>query len=186
MNPARLHPTPLAGLTVIESGSVSDTRGRFSRIFCEDELSALQAGLHFPQVNLSETCQRGCVRGLHFQYPPAADAKLIRCLRGRVFDVAVDLRARSPTFLRWHAVELDALSSLQVFIPAGFAHGFQALSDDVQMLYLHTARWSRAHEGGLRYDDPSLDIAWPLPPVQVSARDATAALLDAQFAGLAP
>lgn len=186
MNPARLHPTPLAGLSVIESGSVGDERGRFSRIFCEDELSALQPDLHFPQVNLSETYRRGCIRGLHFQYPPAADAKLIRCVRGRVFDVAVDLRAGSPTFLHWHAVELDAASPLQVFIPAGFAHGFQALSDDVLMLYLHTARWSRAHEGGLRYDDPRLGIAWPLPPQQVSAKDAAAALLDTHFAGFTP
>ncbi|MCQ4164409.1 dTDP-4-dehydrorhamnose 3,5-epimerase family protein [Tahibacter harae] len=186
MNPVRLHATPLAGLTLIEAGSVSDARGRFTRVFCEDELHALQPGLHFPQINLSATRTRGSVRGLHFQHPPASEAKLIRCLRGRVFDVAVDLRAGSPTFLRWHAVELDAEGPLQVFIPAGFAHGFQALSDEVELLYLHTARWSRAHEGGLHPADPRLGIAWPLPLSNLSARDAGAAPLGADFAGITP
>lgn len=186
MNPARLHATPLAGLTVIESGSVSDARGRFTRVFCEDELQALQPGLHFPQINLSATRARGSLRGLHFQYPPACEAKLIRCLRGRVFDVAVDLRAGSPTFLRWHAVELNGDGPLQVFIPAGFAHGFQALSDEVELLYLHTARWSRTHEGVLHHADPRLGIAWPLPPLHLSAKDAGAAPLGADFAGIRP
>jgi dTDP-4-dehydrorhamnose 3,5-epimerase len=186
MNPARLHATPLSGLSLIETGSVSDERGGFTRVFCEDELQAVQPGLHFPQINLSVTRARGTLRGMHFQHPPASEAKLIRCLRGRVFDVAVDLRAGSPTFLRWHAVELDAHKPLQVFIPAGFAHGFQALSDDVELLYLHTARWSRAHEGVLHHADPRLGIVWPLPPLHLSAKDAAAALLAADFAGITP
>nr|WP_223807221.1 dTDP-4-dehydrorhamnose 3,5-epimerase [Lysobacter psychrotolerans] len=181
-----LHPTPLAGLTLIETSPISDERGRFVRVFCESELEALRPGLHFPQINLSTTYQRGSVRGMHFQHPPAAEAKLIRCVRGRVFDVAVDLRAGSSTFLQWFGVELAEEAPLQFFIPEGFAHGFQALTDDAQLLYLHTASWSRAHEGGLRYDDPRLAIDWPLTVSQVSERDRIAAPLDQDFPGIHP
>lgn len=179
-----LSPTPLAGLTVVETAPVGDERGRFVRVACEDELAPLLNGLHFRQVNLSTTARRGTVRGLHFQHPPHAEAKLIRCVRGRVFDVAVDLRAGSPTLLQWHAVELDADAQHQVFIPAGFAHGFQALSDDVQLLYLHTADWESSHEGRLRPDDPALAIAWPLELALLSERDRDAPLLDVSFAGV--
>lgn len=186
MSGMRLHPTPLGGLTVIETAPIGDARGRFVRIFCEGELDALRPGLHFTQVNLSTTRHRGAVRGMHFQRAPMAEAKLIRCLRGRVFDVAVDLRAGSPTFLRWHAVELSADGQDQVFIPEGFAHGFQAMDDDVQLLYMHTVAWSREHEGGLRHDDPRLAIEWPLPVTQVSDKDRAAPLLDDGFAGLRP
>ena len=121
---------------------------------------------------------------MHFQYPPAAEAKLIRCLRGRVFDVAVDLRAGSPTFLHWHGVELNEDGPMQFFIPEGFAHGFQALTDDVQLLYLHTAAWNRQYEGALRHDDSVLSIAWPLPVTQVSEKDRNTPRLDDKFAGV--
>jgi dTDP-4-dehydrorhamnose 3,5-epimerase len=121
---------------------------------------------------------------MHFQHPPAAEAKLIRCLRGGVFDVAVDLRAHSPTFLHWHGVELSEDGSRQFFIPEGFAHGFQALTDDVQLLYLHTAAWSREHEAVVRHDDPALSIAWPLPITRVSQKDRNAPLLDGAFDGI--
>ncbi|KFN43124.1 dTDP-4-dehydrorhamnose 3,5-epimerase [Arenimonas oryziterrae] len=178
------HGTPLSGLTVIETDTVADARGRFVRVFCDAELAALRPGLHFPQINLSTTFARGSVRGLHFQRPPAAEAKLIRCLSGRVLDVAVDLRRGSPTYLRWHGVELSAEQPRQVFIPEGFAHGFQALTDDVQLLYLHTAAWNRDYENRLRYDDPRLAIDWPLPVTQVSELDRHAPLLDDQFEGV--
>jgi dTDP-4-dehydrorhamnose 3,5-epimerase len=182
----KLHATPLTGLTVIETNAIADERGRFSRVFCEDALRALRPGLHFPQINVSETFHRGTVRGMHFQRPPAAECKLIRCLRGRVFDVAVDLRPRSPTYLHWHSVELADDSHTEVFIPEGFAHGFQALTDDVQLLYLHTARWSREHEDRLRPDDPTLSIAWPLAVARLSDADGTARLLDDGFVGVSP
>lgn len=179
-----LHPTPLPGLVVIETPSVVDERGRFTRIFCEQALAPLRPDLHFTQANLSLTHGRGSVRGMHFQHPPMAEAKLVRCVRGRVFDVAVDLRAGSPTFLHWHAVELDAASSRQVFIPEGFAHGFQSLEDDAELLYLHTQPWSRAHEGRVRHDDPRVAIRWPLPPARLSDADRDAPLLADDFTGV--
>lgn len=180
----KVHPTPLSGLQVVDTEPVGDARGRFERLFCERDWTPLRSDLRFVQVNLSTTARRGSVRGLHFQRAPAAEAKVIRCLRGEVFDVAVDLRADSPTFLRWHAVVLRAEEPREVFIPEGFAHGFQALSDDVQLLYFHTAPWTPACEGGLRYDDSRLAIAWPLPVTQVSERDRAHPLLDNDFTGL--
>lgn len=180
----RVHTTPLAGLALIETSPVSDARGRFERVFRDDEFGALRPDLHIAQANLSTTFARGTLRGMHFQRPPAAEAKLIHCLRGRVFDVAVDVRAGSPTFLQWHAVELQAESALQVFIPEGFAHGFQALTDDAQLIYLHTARWSPVDECTLRHDDPMLAIHWPLQVVRLSDRDRSAPLLDASFVGI--
>lgn len=169
---------------VIETNTVVDERGEFARVFSESDYAALRPRLHWTQINHSKTLRRGTVRGLHFQYPPSAEAKLIRCLRGRVFDVAVDLRAGSPTFLHWHAVELACDYSLQVFIPEGFAHGFQALTDDVELLYLHSADWDPKHEARLRHDDPQLKIPWPLPVGGLSAKDAGAPLLTDGFAGI--
>ncbi|MGH8539176.1 MAG: dTDP-4-dehydrorhamnose 3,5-epimerase family protein [Stenotrophobium sp.] len=180
----KLHRTPLAGLMRIETTPIQDERGRFVRIFCETECAGLRSNLHWTQINMSGTLHKGTVRGMHFQFPPVAETKLIRCLRGRVFDVAVDLRADSPTFLHWHGVELSEAGSMQFFIPEGFAHGFQALTDDAQLLYLHTAAWSREHEGALRYSDPALSIAWPLPVTQISQKDRNASLLDGKFSGI--
>lgn len=177
-------PTPLSGLYEIRQTPLSDARGCFTRLFCEQELEPIRAGLHFPQINLSETRGRGTLRGMHYQTPPAAEAKLIRCLRGRVFDVAVDVRADSPTFLRWHAVELGEDNDRAVFIPEGFAHGFQSLTGEVQLLYMHTAPWMPACEAGLRHDDPRLAIRWPLPAANVSERDRGHALIDTRFAGI--
>lgn len=176
--------TPLAGLFRVQGATTGDERGRFSRLFCEQDLALVRPGLHFTQVNMSQTDYVGTVRGMHYQQPPAAEAKLIRCLRGRVFDVAVDLRASSPTFLQWHAMELGADSDLAVLIPEGMAHGFQALTDDAHLLYMHTTAWTPSCEAGLRFDDPRLDIAWPLPPRLVSPRDRSFHLLNAQFAGV--
>ena len=178
--------TPLPGLQVVDTEPTGDARGRFERLFCEQDWAPLRPDLHFVQVNLSTTTLRGSVRGLHYQAAPAAEAKLIRCVHGHVFDVAVDLRAGSPTFLHWHAVELRADKPREVFIPEGFAHGFQALSNDVQLLYFHTAPWTPACEGGLRFDDPRLAIDWPLPPTQVSDRDRGHSLLDDDYTGLHP
>lgn len=180
----KLLTTPLSGLRVIETERVGDARGHFERLFCEQEWIPLRSDLRFVQINLSTTTQHGTVRGLHYQRAPAVEAKLIRCVRGHVFDVAVDLRANSPTFLRWHAVELRAEEPCEVFIPEGFAHGFQALSDDAQLLYFHTVPWTPACEGGLRYDDPRLAIDWPLPPDLVSERDRAHPLLNDDYTGL--
>lgn len=167
----KFHRTPLAGLMLIETTPIQDERGRFARVFCETECAEMRANLHWAQINVSSTSCKGTVRGMHFQYPPAAEAKLIRCLQGRVFDVAVDLRADSPTFLHWHGVELSETGPIQFFIPEGFAHGFQALTDNAQLLYLHTTAWNREQEGGLRHDDPAIAIAWPLPVTRISTKD---------------
>jgi dTDP-4-dehydrorhamnose 3,5-epimerase len=180
----KFHQTPLTGLMLIETSPSQDERGHFVRVFCEEECASLRPGLHWAQINLSSTFHKGTVRGMHYQYPPAAEAKLIRCLRGRVFDVAVDLRAGSATFLHWHGVELSEDGPMQFFIPEGFAHGFQALTDDAQLLYLHTAAWDRKLEGSLRHDDPTLAIAWPLPITRISEKDRQAALVDDHFVGV--
>lgn len=176
--------TPLHGLYEIQHTPVGDARGRFTRLFCEQELVPVRPGMHFSQINLSETRGRATLRGMHYQMPPAAEAKLIRCLRGRVFDVAVDLRAGSPTFLRWHALELGEDNDRAIFIPEGFAHGFQTLTDDVQLLYMHTTPWTPACEAGIRYDDPRLAIEWPLPAATVSDRDRGYTLIDDAFGGM--
>lgn len=176
--------TPLAGLHEIRYAPIGDARGRFTRLFCEQELAPIRPGLHFTQINLSETHARGTLRGMHYQTPPAAEAKLIRCLRGRVFDVAVDVRAGSPTFLQWHAVELAEDADNAVFIPEGFAHGFQTLTDDAHLLYMHTASWTPACEAGLRHDDPRLAIDWPLSAVNISERDHSYAPIDDAFQGV--
>lgn len=184
MGGMKLLPTPLAGLQIVQTVSNGDARGTFERLFCEQEWAPLRARLRFVQVNLSTTAERGSVRGMHFQREPAAEAKLIRCVRGHAFDVAIDVRVGSPTFLEWHAIELRAAEPRAIFIPEGFAHGFQALSDDVQLLYFHTTPWTPACEGGLRHDDPRLAIDWPLPSVNVSDRDRAHPLLDDAFAGV--
>jgi dTDP-4-dehydrorhamnose 3,5-epimerase len=176
--------TPLQGLTVVVTEPRGDRRGRLVRVFCAQQFAALRPPIQWVQVNLSRTTLRGTVRGLHLQRPPAAEAKLIRCVRGAVFDVAVDLRAGSPTFLQWHGVELDACGEREVLIPEGFAHGFQALTDEVELLYLHSAAYAPEHEGGVRFDDPRLAIDWPLPVAQVSERDAAWAPIDDHFEGV--
>lgn len=184
MGKMKIHGTGFEGLAVIETAPVADARGQFTRLFCESECAVLRPGLHWTQINLSRTATKGTVRGLHFQRPPAAEIKLIRCVRGRVFDVAVDLRAGSPTFLRWHGIELSERNGLQFFVPEGFAHGFQTLTDEAEILYLDSAAWNPELERGLRYDDPRLAIGWPLPVTLVSEKDRNTPLLTDQFAGI--
>ena len=180
----KVHDTPLPDLFEIALCPHEDARGRFTRLFCEQELSAIRPGLHFTQINLSETRICGSVRGLHYQAPPAAEAKLIRCLRGRVFDVAVDIRTDSPTFLQWHAERLSADNGCALLIPPGFAHGFQALCDHAALLYCHSTAYAPTAEAGLHPLDPRLGIAWPLPVGSLSPRDAGQALLPDDFEGV--
>lgn len=180
----KLLQTPLPGLQIVDTEPLGDARGHFERLFCEQQWKPLREDLRFVQVNLSTTSRRGTVRGMHYQHAPAAEAKLIRCVRGHIYDVAVDLRSGSPTFLRWHAIELRANEPREIFIPEGFAHGFQTLSDDAQLLYLHTAPWTATCEGGVRHDDPLLAIDWPLPVTDLSARDRAHPLLDDAYMGL--
>lgn len=175
---------PLAGLKRVERQRLGDSRGFLSRIFCSDELSA--AGWHKPiaQINHTYTAKQGTVRGMHFQRPPYAEMKLVSCIRGEVWDVAVDLREGSPTFLRWHAEQLSAENGRALLIPEGFAHGFQSLTDDVELLYCHSEAYAAHAEGGLNPTDPRLGIAWPLAIAELSARDAGHALIASDFEGV--
>jgi dTDP-4-dehydrorhamnose 3,5-epimerase len=176
--------TPLPDVLVAHTSAFVDHRGAFQRLFCDRELQAVLGGRDIVQINHSRTIQTGAVRGMHFQYPPHAEMKLVRCVRGRVWDVVVDLRMGSPTFLRWHAEDLTFDSGRMLIIPEGCAHGFQVLEPDSELLYLHTAHYMPAAEGGVRHDDPVLDITWPLPVVDVSERDAIHPLLTSEFRGL--
>ena len=179
-------PTPLGDLHVVERHPLGDSRGFFERMFCDEDLSDWLNGRAIRQVNRSRTEKAGTVRGLHFQHPPHAEAKIVLCLQGRVFDVAVDMRRHSPTFLRWHGEELSAENHRGLLIPEGFAHGFQTLTDDCELLYLMTAPFTPSAQGGLQVADPRLAIEWPLPVAGLSPRDAGLALLDSSFSGILP
>ena len=177
-------PTALAGLQCIQRQPLQDARGFLARLFCAEELAA--AGWPGPvaQINHTHTAERGAVRGLHYQRPPAPEAKLVSCLRGAVWDVAVDLRANSPTFLQWHAQELSAQNHCALLIPPGFAHGFQALTDNCELLYLHTQNFAPEAASGLNPLDPKLAIAWPLPVTEMSEGDKTRPMMTADFEGI--
>ena len=177
--------TPITDLKLVQSLPHRDARGAFVRLFCAQELQPALGHRQIAQINHSRTSHAGAVRGMHFQHPPHAEMKMVRSLRGRVWDVAVDVRAGSPTFLQWHAQELAQDDAQMLVIPEGFAHGFQALEPDSELLYLHTAFYHSPSEGGLRYDDPRLAIAWPLPPRDLSRRDLSHPLLGADFTGVA-
>ncbi|WP_307616828.1 dTDP-4-dehydrorhamnose 3,5-epimerase [Variovorax boronicumulans] len=176
--------TRLDGLKLIQRHKLEDSRGFFSRFFCAEELACAGFSQPVAQMNHTLTHRRGSVRGLHFQYPPHAEDKLVSCLRGKVFDVAVDLRRDSPTFLAWHAEELSAENARSLFIPKGFAHGFQTLADDTELLYLHTTPYVQGAEGGLNPADPALAIAWPLAFADLSARDAAHPFIPSDFRGV--
>ncbi len=163
---------------------MSDSRGCFTRLFCEQELAELLGSRRIVQINYSSTCEPGSVRGLHFQRPPHTEIKMVTCLHGAVFDVAVDLRTESPTFLQWVGIELNAGNSAMVLIPEGCAHGFQVLERDSELLYLHTAFYTPDVEGGIRFDDPQLRIAWPHPVTEVSERDRRHPLIESDFHGI--
>lgn len=178
------HPTLLAGLIVIELKPIADERGSLERLYCANELAAQQVRFPIVQVNRTVTTRKGTVRGMHFQYPPHTETKLVSCLTGKVFDVAVDLRRGSPTFLQWHAEELSSENHRSLLIPAGFAHGLQTLEDDCDLLYFHTAAYVADAEGGIQPSDPRVGIKWPLPIGEMSVRDRGHSLLTDEFRGL--
>ena len=179
-----VEPTPLSGLMRVSRQRLGDARGSLTRIFCADELRAGGWLEPVAQINHTLTLQAGTVRGMHFQYPPHADAKLVSCLRGEVWDVALDLRSGSATFLQWHAERLSADNGLALLIPSGFAHGFQALTDNAEMLYCHSHPHEPGAEGGLHALDARLAITWPLPVIGLSPRDAAHPRLEQGFAGM--
>ncbi|MBT8592143.1 dTDP-4-keto-6-deoxy-D-glucose epimerase [Polynucleobacter paneuropaeus] len=176
--------TPIAGLKVIERKPNSDHRGFLARIFCADQLKSAGWERPIAQINQTVTKKRGTVRGMHFQNTPHAEMKLVSCLQGEIWDVAVDLRKNSPTFLKWHAEKLSSDNFRALLIPEGFAHGFQTLLDDCELIYLHSAPYVRGSEAGIGPNDPYLDISWPLDFFEISTRDAEHPLLNDQFTGI--
>jgi dTDP-4-dehydrorhamnose 3,5-epimerase len=179
-----IHATPMTGLSVIQRHPIGDERGYFERVFCTDELQTIIGKRQIVQINHTLTAKVGTVRGLHFQHPPHAEMKLVTCLRGEVFDVAVDLRPDSPSFGQHHAELLSAENHKSLAIPEGFAHGFQTLTEDCELLYLHTAAYAPSAEGGLDALDPGLNIHWPLPVTERSARDQAHPRMGLDFAGI--
>lgn len=180
----RIQPTDLTGVVVIERQSITDERGWFERVFCADELAAFTGSQPIVQINRSVTHRRGTVRGLHYQCPPHAEIKIVMCLRGEIFDVAVDVRAESPSFLTWHGERLTAGDGRMLVIPQGCAHGIQTLTDDAELLYFNTTAYAPDYEAGLNPEDSQLAIAWPLPITELSSRDRAHPFIDSRFLGL--
>lgn len=180
----KLLATPIEGLMVAETTTFEDARGGFTRLFCARELASAIGNRRIAQINKSITRAAGIVRGLHFQHAPHAEMKLVRCLRGRVWDVALDLRRGSPTFLRWHGEELSPENARMLIIPEGFAHGFQTLEDDSELLYLHTEFYKPDAEGAISPLDPRLMIPWPMEVTDLSARDRSHPPIADEFRGL--
>jgi dTDP-4-dehydrorhamnose 3,5-epimerase len=162
---------PTAGAMVIDLESIEDERGFFARTYCAREFAAHGLDARVSQCNTSFNRAKGTVRGLHFQRPPHAEAKLVRCTRGAAYDVIVDLRADSPTYLRHFGVELSARNRKMVYVPEGFAHGFQTLEDDTDIFYQMSAPYVAQAAGGVRWDDPLFAIEWPLAVSVISERD---------------
>jgi dTDP-4-dehydrorhamnose 3,5-epimerase len=176
--------TPLAGLKRVERQRLGDERGFLTRLYDDEELAAAGFDRPIRQINQTLTRRRGSVRGLHFQHAPHAEDKFVSVLAGEVFDVAVDLRRGSPTFLHWHAERLSAQNGRSLFIPRGFAHGFQTLVDDCVLVYLHTERYEPVAEDAVNAFDPMVGINWPLDPTDLSTRDRAHPPLSDDFAGI--
>lgn len=176
--------TPLTGLTLVQRKAVEDSRGFLSRFYCDDEFKEIGQAKSIAQINHTLTRTKGAVRGLHFQFPPHAETKLVSCLNGEILDVAVDLRRNSPTFLKWHGVVLSAQNRQSLLIPEGFAHGFQALTENCELIYLHTASYYPQGEGALNVADPQIGIEWPLAITELSDRDRNHKFIEQNFSGI--
>jgi dTDP-4-dehydrorhamnose 3,5-epimerase len=172
------------GLHLLELKAIRDDRGWFARLSCQQALSSLGLESVFPQVNQSQCAQRGVFRGLHYQMAPRAEAKLVRCVAGRVLDVSVDVRRGSPTFLKWFAVELSADTPTELYVAGGFAHGYLALTDGATVVYQSSQPYTPELEGRVHYRDPRVGIEWPNMELVVSAKDASTPFLDAGFSGV--
>jgi dTDP-4-dehydrorhamnose 3,5-epimerase len=176
--------TPLPDLHVLLRKPLGDARGYLQRLFCADELASFGWSQAVAQINHTFTARKGSVRGLHLQVPPHAEMKLITCLRGEVWDVAVDLRSGSPTFLQWHAEFLSADNRRSYLIPPGFAHGFQTLSDEVDMMYCHSQSYAPASELSVNPFDARINIRWPLAVADISDKDSNSSMLNKDFQGV--
>ena len=171
--------TGLEGAYVIDLEKRGDERGFFARFFCAEEFAKMGLKSQFVQVNNSLSAQKGTLRGLHYQLAPKAEVKVVRCIQGALWDVIVDVRPNSPTYKKWFGTELTAENRRMMYVPEGFAHGFTTLEDNTEALYLVSEVYSPTHERGIRYDDPALQIQWPLSPVVISEKDLNHPLFDA-------
>jgi dTDP-4-dehydrorhamnose 3,5-epimerase len=169
---------------VIEPDLFEDARGWFTRVFCDDAFAEIKKDLHFKQINHSYNKKKGTFRGMHYQEPPFAEEKLIRCITGSVIDFILDLRKDSETFLKYIAVELNPKNKTMVFLPKGVAHGFITLDDDTELLYHHTVSYYKDADKGLRFNDPKIDIRLPIEISIISEKDKSYPLLTDNFTGL--
>jgi len=176
--------TPLSGSFVIDLKTVSDERGWFARTFCKKEFEQIGHTKEWVQLNHSVTYQKGSIRGMHFQYPPYSEVKMVRCIAGAVFDVIIDLRSGSSSFLQWFGAELSGANKKMLYIPEGFAHGFQTLTADCELIYHHTSYYTPGAEGGIKYDDKRIGINWKFPVVEISERDKNHPYLNESFTGI--
>ena len=180
----KIKQTPLQDAFVIESEPYKDDRGLFVRVFCWQELRDILHDKNIVQINHSLTRQKGALRGMHFQYSPKSEIKMVKCLCGSVLDVMIDLRRGSPTFLKWHGEILSSENMKMMYVPEGFVHGFQTMEENCELLYLHTEFYSPEHEGGVRFDDPKIGIKWPLEVTDISNKDQNYPLLSKDFEGI--
>ena len=162
---------PLPGAFMIDVNKSGDDRGFFARAWCKNEFEEFGLDTDIVQINNSMNKYKGTLRGLHFQRPPKAETKIVSCIRGSIWDVVVDLRLDSPTYGKWFGAELTEENRSMMYVPKGFAHGFQTMVDNVEILYLHTEFYSQQNEGGLLFNDKDVHIDWPLPISQISERD---------------
>ena len=176
--------TPLQGLKIINRKPLGDNRGYLERLFCQNDLTDILKGQTIAQINHTLTEKIGTLRGMHFQLPPYAETKFVQCLKGEVYDVAVDVRTDSPTFLSYHAEILSAANHKTFLIPKGFAHGFQALTEDCEMLYFHTSPYTSNAEAALNALDPKLAIQWPLKVTEQSTRDKEHPMIKTDYKGV--
>jgi dTDP-4-dehydrorhamnose 3,5-epimerase len=176
--------TPFPNAFVIEPEPFKDNRGLFSRIYCQSELQDIICDRHIVQINHSRTSYKGTVRGMHFQYPPMAEIKMIKCIRGEIYDVIIDVRRDSPTFLQWHGEILSEENMKMMYVPEGFAHGFQTLKENSELIYLHTEFYNPRYEGGIRFNDPAINISWPLAVTDISERDLMHPMVSNDFKGI--
>jgi len=180
----KFHKTKLIGLYIIELEPFQDERGEFYRVLCKNELKEIGHKKEIVQINFSNTIKEGAIRGMHFQYPPKSEIKIVKCLKGSIFDIAIDLRKKSPTFLQWHGEILSSKNLKMMYIPEGFAHGFQALEDNAEVIYFVSEFYSPEFEGGVKYNDPRINIKWPLKITMISQKDKILKLLDSTFEGI--
>ena len=177
-------PTTLEGSYLINPEPYQDSRGWFARFYCKKDFQQIGHEKEWVQLNHSATTKAGSLRGMHFQKAPHREIKMVKCIAGAVFDVIIDLRKNSNTFLQWFGTELSALNKTMFYIPEGFAHGFQCLTNNCELIYHHTEFYNPDAEGGIRYNEPLINIEWPLPISEISPRDESHPYLDENFKGI--